>query len=71
MRIETRTVYVSFVVWPLEYFLKTDHNFNGKAKELFNLYCQHFQVAPQDFKGIELEDLYTLGKISLKHNFLP
>ena len=38
----------------------THHNCNGKAKELFNLYCEHFQVEPQDFKGIKLEDLYTL-----------
>ena len=41
-------------------FRKTYHNCNQKAKELFNLYCEHFQVVPQDFKGIELEDLYTL-----------
>ena len=41
-------------------FGKTRHNCNQKAKELFNLYCEHFQVEPQDFKGIELEDIYTL-----------
>ena len=41
-------------------FGKTYLNCNGKAKELFNLYCEHFQVEPQDFKGIELEDLYAL-----------
>ena len=41
-------------------FGKTYRNCNGKAKELFNQYCEHFQVEPQDFKGIELEDLYTL-----------
>ena len=43
-------------------FGKTYRNCNGKAKELLSLYCEHFQVEPQDFKGIELEDLYTLGK---------
>ena len=41
-------------------FGKTRHNCNGKAKELFSLYCEHFQMESQDFKGIELEDLYTL-----------
>ena len=41
-------------------FGKTRHNCNCKAKELFNRYCEHFQVTPEEFKGIELEDLYTL-----------
>ena len=41
-------------------FGKTYHNCNQKAKELFNLYCEHFQVEPDDFKGIQLNDLYTL-----------
>ena len=49
MRIATRTISAFF-----------RHNCNQKAKELLNLYCEHFQVEPQDFKGIELEDLYTL-----------
>ena len=30
-------------------FEKTHHNCNRKAKELFDQYCQHFQVKPQDF----------------------
>ena len=41
-------------------FGKTRRNCNGKAKELFNQYCEHFQVTPDEFKGIELEDFYTL-----------
>ena len=41
-------------------FSKTRHSCNGKAKELFNQYCEHLQVAPDEFKGIELEDFYTL-----------
>ena len=43
-------------------FEKTCHNCNKKAKELFNQYCQHFQVNPQDFKGIELTDFPQLEK---------
>ena len=30
-------------------FGKTYHNCNQKAKELFQDYCQHFQVEPKDF----------------------
>ena len=41
-------------------FGKTIHNCNCKAKELFNRYCEHFQVTPEEFKGIELEDFCTL-----------
>ena len=41
-------------------FGKTYHNCNQKAKELFNRYCEHFQVTPDEFKGIELEDFHTL-----------
>ena len=41
-------------------FGKTRHNFNLKAKELFNQYCEHFQVSPQDFKGVELIDFLQL-----------
>ena len=40
----------------------TYHNCNRKAKELFNQYCEHFQVKPQDFKGIELTDFLQLEK---------
>ena len=35
-------------------------NCNIKAKELFLDYCQHFDVDPDDFQGVELEDFYTL-----------
>ena len=41
-------------------FKFTHHNCNRKAKELFKEYCEHFQVDPQNFKGIELEDFYVL-----------
>ena len=41
-------------------FDKTLHNCNGKAKELFNQYCEHFQVTPDEFKGVELEAFYAL-----------
>ena len=47
-------------------FGKTRHNCNGKAKDLFNQYCEHFQVTPDEFKGIELEGFYTL-EISMKY----
>ena len=30
-------------------FGKTRHNCNGKAKELLNQYCEHFQVEPDEF----------------------
>ena len=43
-------------------FEKTRHNCNQKAKELFNQYCEHFQVKPQDFKGVELTDFPQLEK---------
>ena len=43
-------------------FEKTRHNCNKKAKELFQDYCQHFQVDPQDFKGVELTDFPQLEK---------
>ena len=43
-------------------FGKTYHNCNAKAKELFNQYCQHFQVDPKDFKGVELTDFPQLEK---------
>ena len=38
----------------------TSHNCNGKAKGLFNEYCTHFEVNPQDFKGVELTDFPQL-----------
>ena len=41
-------------------FGKTRHNCNLKAKELFQVYCKHFQVNPQDFKGVELTDFPQL-----------
>ena len=41
-------------------FGKTRHNCNLRAKELFNQYCEHFQVNPQNFKGVELIDFPQL-----------
>ena len=41
-------------------FGKTRHNCNLKAKELFNRYCEHFRVNPQDFIGVELIDFPQL-----------
>ena len=41
-------------------FGKTCHNSNTKIKELFNQYCERFDVIPDEFKGIELEDFYAL-----------
>ena len=40
----------------------THHNCNQKAKELFDQYCEHFQVKPKDFKGVELTDFPQLEK---------
>ena len=44
----------------IEKYKFTHHNCNRKAKELSDQYCEHFQVTPDEFKGIKLEDLYTL-----------
>ena len=41
-------------------FSQTYHSYNNKAKKLFDQYCEHFQVTPDEFKGIELEDFYAL-----------
>ena len=41
-------------------FGKTYHNCNRKAKELFDEYCDHFQVKPKTFEGIELTDFLQL-----------
>ena len=43
-------------------FGKTYHNCNQKAKELFQDYCQHFRVKPQDFEGVELDEFPELEK---------
>ena len=40
----------------------TRHNCNQKAEELFEQYCEHFEVNPQDFKGVELTDFPKLEK---------
>ena len=43
-------------------FGKTYHNCNQKAKELFDQYCEHVQVDPKAFKGVELTDFPQLEK---------
>ena len=43
-------------------FGKTYHNCNQKAKELFQDYCQHFRIKPQDFEGVELDEFPELEK---------
>ena len=40
----------------------TRHNCNQKAKDLFNQYCFHFRVNPEEFKGVELSDFPQLEK---------
>ena len=40
----------------------TRHNCNRKAEELFDQYCEHFEVNPRDFKGVELTDFPKLEK---------
>ena len=43
-------------------FGKTHHNCNQKAKDLFDQYCENFQVNPEEFKGVELSDFPRLEK---------
>ena len=60
-----RTVYVSFIVWSLENIntpITTVTKKNQKAKELFQDYCQHIRVQPQDFEGVEMDDFPELEK---------
>ena len=61
--IVTRTISGSFVVWLLEStnllaitVIKKPKNF------LINIDCEHFQVDPKDFKGVELTDFPQLEK---------
>ena len=41
---------------------KTYHNCNRKAKELFQEYCNYFQVKPKTFEGVELDEFPELEK---------
>ena len=41
----------------------TRHNCNCKAKELFDQYCEHFEVKPRHFEGVELDEFPEPGKI--------
>ena len=47
----------------------TRHNCNQKAKELSQDYCEHFEVNPQDFKGVKLTDFPQLEKYYETHLF--
>ena len=40
----------------------TCHNGNQKAEELFDQYCEHFEVNLRDFKAVELTDFPKLEK---------
>ena len=40
----------------------TRHNCNHIAKELFDQYCEHFEVKPRDFEGVELDEFPELEK---------
>ena len=61
IRIATKTISV-FRSLAIGKYKFTRHNCNRKAKELFQDYCQHFQVNPKDFKGVELTDFPQLEK---------
>ena len=67
---DTRTIYVSFVAWLLDNFVKTSHNCKQKAKELFDQYCEHFEVNHKDFKGVELTDFPQREKYDETHLFV-
>ena len=60
--IATRIISCFFRCLAIGKYEFTRHNCNGKAKELFDQYCEHFQVSPQDFKGVELIDFSQLEK---------
>ena len=47
----------------------TRHNCNRKAEELFDQYCEDFEVNPQDFKGVELINFPKLEKYYETHLF--
>ena len=51
-----------FCCLAIEKFGKTYHNCNQKAKKLFYQNCEHFEVNPQDFKGVDLTDFPQLEK---------
>ena len=40
----------------------TRHNCNRIAKELFDQYCEHFEVKPRDFEGVEPDEFPELEK---------
>ena len=58
----TKTISVSFVVWLLESTNLLVITVIKKPKNFFQDYCQHFEVNPQDFKGVELTDFPQLKK---------
>ena len=46
----------------VEKFGKTYHNYNHKAKELFDEYCDHFHIIHHQFQGVELDEIPELKK---------
>ena len=60
--IVTRTISVFLRCLAIGKYKFTRHNCNQKAKEVFRDYCEHFQVNPQDFNGVELTDFPQLEK---------
>ena len=57
----TRTISAFFRCLAIGKYKLTRRNYNRKAKELFE-YFEHFEVNPQDFKGVELTDFPQLEK---------
>ena len=58
----TRTITTVFHCLPIVKFRKTHNNCNQNAKELFDQYCDSFQVKPNTFEGIELDEFPQLEK---------
>ena len=58
----TRTTSAFSVGLAIGKYKFTCHNCNQKAKELFDQYCEHFEVNPQGFEGVELTDFPQLEK---------
>ena len=59
MRINARTISNFSGVWLLENLVKLVITVTARLKNCL-ITCKHFQVTPDEFKGIELEDIYAL-----------
>ena len=60
VHIATKPIYASFVVLLLENLGKRITIVTKKPKNSFKTNCNHFQVNPQDFKGVEVTDFPQL-----------